>query len=78
MDIVREAAVIVLEVEGEAVHHGARLADLEVDSLALVELALIIEERVAARTGTSIRIPDADLEALRTVGDTVDAVLARL
>jgi acyl carrier protein len=39
--------------------------DLGLDSLALVQLVLGIEERFG------VRVPDADVPALRTVGDAV-------
>ncbi|MBW9206381.1 acyl carrier protein [Mumia sp. zg.B17] len=46
--------------------------DLGLDSLSLVQLALAIEERLG------VRIPDADLATLRTVGDAVAYVERRL
>jgi hypothetical protein len=41
-------------------------------------MAEIVEERVAQLTGRTVHVPDGDLEAVRTVGDTVAAVLNRL
>jgi len=45
--------------------------ELGIDSLALVELAEEIEERYG------VRVPDEDLDALRTFGDLVDYLHAR-
>lgn len=51
--------------------------DLHADSLDLVE---VIEgvERVLAGSGHHVSIPDAELVALRSVGEAVDRILARL
>ncbi len=43
-------------------------ADLDVDSLTMVEVVVACEER------WEVRIPDAALEGLRTVGDAVDYI----
>jgi acyl carrier protein len=53
------------------------LAALGADSLARVELAEQVEERLATRV-PGLHIPDADLEAFRTVGDACDYLAARL
>ena len=42
--------------------------DLDVDSLTMVEVVVACEERFG------VRIPDAALEGLRTVGDAVDYI----
>ena len=78
LTVVRDALAVVLEIDSGTVGRDSRLDDLRVDSLALVELAEIVEERLASTTGREIRIPDSDLERLTTVGDAVDAALARL
>lgn len=46
--------------------------DLEADSLDLVELAMALEEEL------HLEIPDDALESIRTVGDAVDFVSARV
>lgn len=75
--VVREALVLVLDVRPEQVDRPTRLVeDLQADSLAIVELAEIVESRLGA--GGQLRIDDADLEKLHTVGEVVDYVLARL
>lgn len=43
-------------------------ADLDVDSLTMVEVVVACEER------WDVRIPDSALEGLRTVGDAVDFI----
>ena len=71
---VREAVVTVMEVEPGTVSRDTRLVeDLRCDSLALVEIAEIMEERLAP-----LRIEDADLDDIATVGQAVDYAVARL
>ena len=43
-------------------------ADLDIDSLTMVEVVVACEERF------DVRIPDEALETLRTVGDAVDYI----
>ena len=43
-------------------------ADLDIDSLTMVEVVVACEERF------DVRIPDEALEGLRTVGDAVDHI----
>ena len=43
-------------------------ADLDIDSLTMVEVVVACEEK------WGVRIPDAALEGLRTVGDAVDYI----
>jgi acyl carrier protein len=54
------------------------LAALDVDSLALVEVAEILEEQFTPYAQQPFVIADADLEQFSTVGQTVDYVMARL
>lgn len=44
--------------------------DLDVDSLSMVEVVVVAEERFG------IRIPDGDVESIKTVGDLVDRAVA--
>jgi acyl carrier protein len=74
--LVRDALATVLERDPATITTVTTLADLEADSLALVEVAEIVEEHLAERTGRRLHIPDADLEAFRTVGEAADFVTA--
>jgi acyl carrier protein len=58
--------------ERENVTLTARFADLDVDSLDLVELAQIVEDEYG------IEVKDADLDKVETVGDVVELVSQRL
>jgi acyl carrier protein len=57
--------------ERENVTLDARLEDLEVDSLDLVELAQITEEEYG------VEITDSDMDGLATVGDVVNLIAER-
>ena len=73
LDVIREVAVEVLSVDGDAVIEGARFKeDLEADSLDLVELVMGLEERF------DISVPEEDLEGVMTVGQAVDLVLGKV
>ncbi|HVF06290.1 MAG TPA: acyl carrier protein [Frankiaceae bacterium] len=70
---VREAIVTVMEVEPGTVTRDTRLVeDLGCDSLALVEIADVVEELLP------VTIDDPDLDDIRTVGEAVDYAYARL
>ena len=58
--------------EREKVTLTARFADLDVDSLDLVELAQIVEDEYG------IEVRDSDLDQVETVGDVVELVSQRL
>lgn len=69
----QEAVAIVLEVPASSVLREQRFAeDLSADSLALVEIIDILEERLG------LSIADQDLDDLTTIGEAVDYALARL
>jgi acyl carrier protein len=74
--LVRDALATVLERDPATITSATTLADLDADSLALVEVAELVEEQLAERTGRRLHIPDADLEAFRTVGEAADFVAA--
>ena len=57
--------------EREAITLDARLEDLEVDSLDLVELAQIVEDEYG------VELSDDDMDKLETVSDVVDLIAAR-
>ena len=52
-------------------------ADLDADSLALIELVVALEEELGERT-VGFSIDDEDLGDLKTVRDAVDYVMHRL
>ena len=74
--LVRDALATVLERDPATIARTTTLADLDADSLALVEVAEIVEERLAELTGRRLHIPDADLEAFATVGEAADYAAA--
>jgi len=77
--VIRDAIATVLEIDPATVRRDSTFReDLRADSLALVEMAEIVEERLAPRAASGFHIDDGDLEDLRTVGDAVDYAVARL
>ena len=76
--VVRDAVATVLERDPASVTWDSAFDELQADSLALVEVAEIVEERLAPYAPTGFRIPDDELEQLRTVGEAVTLALARL
>ena len=79
LDIVRAAIVIVLEVDRDAIHRETRFVeDLAADSLALVEIVEIVEERLTPLAREGFHIDDEDFDTISTVGQAVDYVVARL
>jgi acyl carrier protein len=76
--LVRERLAEILEIDEARVTREARFAeDLEADSLALIELVEALEEELGERT-VGFSVDDEDLADLRTVGEAVDYVVARL
>ena len=70
---VRDAVVVVMEVDPAGVTRDTRLVTgLKCDSLALVEIAEIVEE-----TLPGVTIEDAALDDIDTVGEAVDYLLTR-
>ena len=65
-------AAVLEEVAGtpadKVVPEAAFDADLDIDSLTMVEVVVACEERF------EVRIPDEALESLKTVGDAVDYI----
>ncbi len=71
--LIQKRLAELIETEPEKIQLTTRLEeDLEADSLDLVELAMSLEEEL------SLEIPDEELEGIRTVGDAVDFVAARV
>jgi acyl carrier protein len=72
-DAVCDACVEVLEADRSAIGDETELAtDLEADSLALVEIVMLLEERF------DVRIPEDELGEVTRVGEAVDLVARHL
>jgi acyl carrier protein len=56
----------------DEISRDATLADLEIDSLDLVELAQIAEEN------WGVQLQPEDMKDVQTVGDALDAVIAKV
>lgn len=65
------AAVELLEVDADQLDDGAAFAGLGLDSLVLVEYALRLEDVF------DVEIPEEEVAELTTVGDLVDALVAK-
>jgi len=78
LELIRERLADILEIGPETINESSSFTeDLDADSLALIELVEALEEDLGERT-VGFRINDEDLEDLKTVGDAVDYVVARL
>lgn len=76
--LIRDQLSEILEIDPGSVElASAFVEDLGADSLALIELVEALEAELGERS-VGFRIDDEDLEDLRTVGDAVDYVVARL
>ncbi|HVV38455.1 MAG TPA: acyl carrier protein [Acidimicrobiales bacterium] len=76
--LIRDQLSEILEIDPDRVElTSAFVDDLGADSLALIELVEALEGELGERS-VGFRIDDEDLEDLRTVGDAVDYILARL
>jgi acyl carrier protein len=77
--VVQRAVATVLEVAPTSVTRATRFtADLQADSLALVEIVQIVEDALAPRARPGFRIEDDGLHGLVTVGAAVDHAVALL
>ena len=65
-------AVEMLEVDGDRLDDACSFSDLGVDSLALVEYALSLEDVF------DVELPEEEVVDLSTVGALVDAVVVKL
>jgi acyl carrier protein len=73
LDVVRSVAARLLDVPGEALQETTSFVDdLAVDSLALVEYAMALEDELHVRLG------EDELAETRTVGQLVDLLSARV
>ena len=69
MEVVRERAVEMLEVEAEAVQDDKSFVDdLQVDSLSLVEFTMELEDVFG------VELPEDELTGLTTIGGLVDLI----
>lgn len=76
--LITEQLAEILERGTEGIEEASSFAeDLQADSLALIELVETLEQELGERT-VGFQIDDEDLEDLRTVGDAVDYVMAKL
>ncbi|MHB2023443.1 MAG: acyl carrier protein [Mycobacteriales bacterium] len=77
--LIQAALATVLERPPETITRDSRFReDLHADSLALVEVVEIVEERLAGQAPAGFHIDDEDLDSLATVGEAADYVAARL
>ena len=75
--MVRDQLAEILEIDASGIAESSSFADLDADSLALIELVEALEEEMSAEVA-GFRIDDEDLESLKTVGDAVNYVAAKL
>jgi len=75
--LIQDSLAEILEIEPDKVTEGASFADLDADSLALIELVEALEEEIGEHSA-GFRIEDEDLEDLKVVRDAVDYVVAKL
>ncbi len=71
-DVVRSTAVELLDLEPEQLREDATFTDLSVDSLALVEYAMALEDEL------SVRLSEDELAEARTVGQLLGLLTARV
>ena len=75
--VVTDVLSVVCDTAAGSLSRDTELAEIGADSLARVELAEQVEERLAGYA-PGLHIPDADLESFRTIGDACDYLAARL
>jgi acyl carrier protein len=76
--LVREQLVEILGVDPDALTRDTRLRDdLDADDFALIDLVEGVEAELGERS-VGLSIDDDDLMEMRTIGDAVECVLARL
>ena len=73
MQVMRDKAVEVLEVDADAVQEDRSFVeDLQVDSLSLVEYTMDLEDSLG------IELPEEELTGLKTIGQFLDVVMSKL
>ena len=75
--VVTDVLAVVCGVDATTMAAATALESIGADSLARVELAEELEERLTSYL-PGLHIPDGDLGAFRTVGDVRDYLVARL
>ncbi|MFC4032356.1 phosphopantetheine-binding protein [Streptomyces polygonati] len=72
VDVIRELLMKTFDVFGtEEIDLGATFESLDVDSLVLVELAVVLERRFG------VRVPEGELSAEQTIGEAAALVDAK-
>ena len=72
LQVLRDKAVEMLEVEADAVQEDKSfVADLDVDSLSLVEFTMELEDTLG------IELPEEDLIEVKTIGAFVDVIMSK-
>jgi acyl carrier protein len=71
-NVFKECAVEVLQVEPDQVKPEAKFADLDADSLDLVELVMALEEKF------DITVDESELEGVETVEQAFELVTSKL
>jgi acyl carrier protein len=73
LQVLRDKAVEMLEVEGEQVQEDKSFVeDLQVDSLSLVEFTMELEDTFG------IELPEEELTDVKTIGAFVDVILKKV
>ena len=73
LEVMRDKAVEMLEVPAEALQEDKSfVADLQVDSLSLVEYTMDLEDSLG------IELPEEELTGLTTIGQFLDVVMTKL
>jgi acyl carrier protein len=70
-DVVRSTAVDLLDLEAAQLTEGATFGELSVDSLALVEYCMALEDAL------SVQLPEDEVAETATVGQFVDLVQSK-
>lgn len=70
-DVVRSTAVDLLDLEAAQLTEGATFGELSVDSLALVEYCMALEDALA------VQLPEDEVAETATVGQFVDLVQSK-
>ena len=73
VDAVKDACVELLQADKDELTEATSFADdLEADSLDLVEVVMSLEDEF------DLKIPEDDLDGVKTIGEAADVVVARL
>ena len=73
LQVMRDKAVEMLEVEADAVQEDKSFVDdLEVDSLSLVEYTMDLEDALG------VELPEEELTGLKTIGAFLDLIMTKV